>query len=36
MLARQDVYSHNHDRASDVGQDERKMRGEEKEEAETC
>lgn len=33
VLAWQDVYTHNHGRASDVGRDEREMRGEEKEEA---
>lgn len=35
VLAWQDVYTHNHGRASDVGWDEREMRGEEEEEAET-
>ncbi len=35
VLAWQDVYTHNHGRASDVGWDEGEMRREEKEEAET-
>lgn len=35
VLAWQDVYTHNHGRASDVGRDESEMRREEKEEAET-
>lgn len=35
VLAWQDVYTHNHGRASDVGRDEKEMRGEENREAET-